>query len=132
MTILFTQNKSVQIRIVLSFSKVLYCGVSQFLQESTHEKHLCPWDWDAISKTRKRRNHRIISDCVTASEEGTSIHNKNVLSLWKYQVSLNLVFWIERSRNFCIFVWFAKTRGWMGGGGWGGFGESKTLIAKIW
>ena len=29
----FTQNKSVQVKIMLNFSKLLYCGLSQVLQQ---------------------------------------------------------------------------------------------------
>ena len=79
--------------------------------QSTHERHPWPWDRDSFFKAEKRQNHSSTSDCTTVPD--CDIHNKNVLFI--NFISLNLVFWIERSRNFCIFVWSAERRGGRGG-----------------
>ena len=38
-----------------------------------------------------------------------------MLYVWKYQATLNRVFWIERPRNFSIFVWSVKREAREGG-----------------
>ena len=104
MAILFTQNNSVQIRIVISFSKVLYCGVSQF----QHMKNTYVPEIETPFQKREKGETIELFPTVRLHQRkarGYRIQNKNVLFLWKYQVSLNFVFWIER--------------------------DSKTLMAKI-
>ena len=120
---LCTQNEFVQVKIVLNFSIQLYWGVGCILQDlksykayyksrlkGTHD--VCLFE-SLFSKRAKIWNDCRISDCAAAQEEGYGLpfilYNKNVLFVWKYQVSLNLGFWIERSRNFWIFVWSAKS-----------------------
>ena len=114
-----TQSKSVQIKIVLNFSILLYYGVNQALQmKYTHVPEI---ESRFLKKEERQTMVVSISACTTASEVGSCICNKKMLFLWKYQVSLNLAFGIERLRNFCIFVWSAKRRG----------GRGKTLTVKI-
>ena len=75
MAILCTQNKWLQIKLVLNFSILLYCGVSQILLESALEMH-SHFLWDSIFETGKRRSDRSISDCTNAMGEGFAIIHK--------------------------------------------------------
>ena len=45
----------------------------------------------------KKTIYSSILDCITAQKQGYGIF------VWKYKVHLNLVFWIQRLRNFCSF-----------------------------
>ena len=48
---------------------------------------------------------------MAAPEEGTGIHNKNVLFLWKYQVSLNLVFELKGQEVFVFLCGSLRQEG---------------------
>ena len=56
------------------------------------------------------------------------LHQRNALAYiirmcyFYGNIKLNLAFWIDRSRKFCIFVWLAKRR--RKGGGRGGRGKT--------
>lgn len=51
---------------------------------------------------------------MTEKYKGYEIYYKNVQFVWKYQVSLKLVIWIERSTN--SFILCGLLRGERGGG----------------
>ena len=62
-----------------TFHAVLYCRISQVLEESTHEM---PWNWELFPKPEKSRNHACISECTAVPEKGSDIYlPKQTISL---------------------------------------------------
>ena len=135
-TSLCTQNKLVQVSIVSHLTNYYIKRFAAIRKVEDHIKLIRNRSWQVTHKKHVKGTHvsEIESLFLKWQKNETmvefliaSLHNSKamydlcfilrntiVLFAWKYQLSLYLAFSIERSRNFWIFAWSAKSRGGRG------------------